>query len=234
MLSRKPTHLIHLPDEPAAVCNEDLSQTSLSISGSCRTSRQGARSRVQTHRAVTLVEVLLVLALLVVLAAVAWPSLEPSLASVELRKSADRIRMEWTRARVESLSTGSTILFRYEPQGNLYCLQRQPEPQFSPGAAESVSAQLVEDSQSREYFLPEKISFLESEISDGAVGSLETNLDSAAGEWSEPITFYPDGSASDARLVLGNERQQCIEISLRGLTGTVRVGDVYSNTEVVP
>ncbi len=184
---------------------------------------------------VTLLEVLLVLALLVVLASVAWPALEPALASVELRKSAERVRVEWNQARVEALSTGRTVYFRYEPDGNRYCLEFQPEPEFRPGSTQSQEGLTSnEDAQSRESILPERISFAEGEIS---AGTLEASAVPAAEgdlEWSEPVVFYPDGSTSNARLTLENERGQTIEICLRGLTGVVTVGEVYSEAEASP
>jgi hypothetical protein len=46
-----------------------------------------------------------------------------------------------------------------------------------------------------------------------------------------PIVFYPDGSTSDARLVLTNERF-FVELSLRGLTGMVRVSELLSSEEL--
>jgi len=171
----------------------------------------------------------LVLALLVVLASVAWPALEPAIASVELRKSAERIRVEWSRARVEALSTGRTVLFRYEPDGNRYLLEYQAEPGFRPGGEpQELSG---EEPQSRESTLPERIAFIEGEISEVASGETAA---AAEGEWSEPIVFYPDGSASNAWLVLENQRGQSIEVSLRGLTGVVSVSEVSSSTEASP
>jgi len=40
------------------------------------------------------------------------------------------------------------------------------------------------------------------------------------GTWSSPIFFYPDGSTSTAAILLKNEAGRCIEVRLRGLTGT--------------
>ena len=50
--------------------------------------------------------------------------------------------------------------------------------------------------------------------------------------WSEPILFYPDGSASTATVVLKNEYDRSIELSLRGLTGVITVGEIYSAEEL--
>lgn len=40
------------------------------------------------------------------------------------------------------------------------------------------------------------------------------------GIWSSPIFFYPDGSTTTAAMLLKNDMRRCIEIRLRGLTGT--------------
>ena len=40
------------------------------------------------------------------------------------------------------------------------------------------------------------------------------------GVWSSPIFFYPDGSTTTAAMLLKNEAGRCIEVRLRGLTGT--------------
>jgi hypothetical protein len=51
--------------------------------------------------------------------------------------------------------------------------------------------------------------------------------------WSEPILFYPDGTATSARLVLKNEHGRSIELTLRGLTGVVSIGTVQSSEEAL-
>ena len=50
-------------------------------------------------------------------------------------------------------------------------------------------------------------------------------------DWSDPIFFYPDGTTSDAQLTLKNEEGRAIELNLRGLTGTVEVGDILAVEE---
>ncbi|NLF73363.1 MAG: hypothetical protein GX575_30365, partial [Candidatus Anammoximicrobium sp.] len=46
-----------------------------------------------------------------------------------------------------------------------------------------------------------------------------------------PIVFYPDGSTSDASVLLTNER--CfVQVALRGLTGMVRVSELISSEEL--
>ena len=63
------------------------------------------------------------------------------------------------------------------------------------------------------------IEFFESEaISTGDIRLGETP--GTDGTWSSPIFFYPDGSSSTAAILLKNDLGRCIEIRLRGLTGT--------------
>ena len=49
--------------------------------------------------------------------------------------------------------------------------------------------------------------------------------------WSTPIFFYPDGSTSTAAMLLKNEAGRCIEVRLRGLTGTGTVTDISLTTD---
>ena len=58
--------------------------------------------------------------------------------------------------------------------------------------------------------------------------------DLSGGGWSDSICFYPDGTTSDVRLVLLNDRGNRVELTLRGLTGTVIVGDVQAPEERLP
>ena len=44
--------------------------------------------------------------------------------------------------------------------------------------------------------------------------------------WSRPILFYPDGSAGDAFIVVGNDHNAGIRINLRGMTAAVTVEEI--------
>ena len=46
------------------------------------------------------------------------------------------------------------------------------------------------------------------------------------------IRFYPDGSATEAFLILANEREAGIEVQLRAMTGTASVGGVISLKDI--
>jgi prepilin-type N-terminal cleavage/methylation domain-containing protein len=53
-----------------------------------------------------------------------------------------------------------------------------------------------------------------------------------AGEaWSAPLVFFPNGRTSSARLRLRGRHGYSVELSLRGATGTVRIGKVGQEEE---
>ena len=57
----------------------------------------------------------------------------------------------------------------------------------------------------------------------------QTGAESTA--WSAPIFFYPDGSTSTAAILLKNQSGRCVEVRLRGLTGTSSVTAITLMTE---
>ena len=70
--------------------------------------------------------------------------------------------------------------------------------------------------------LPEGITVVSSETGDirSAVVSVDsTGLNNQEADWSSPIFFYPDGTTSDAKVVLANPYDNRIVVRLRGLTG---------------
>jgi len=83
----------------------------------------------RARQAFTLLEVLLTLCLLVVLASMTWPVLSRPMANQRLRKAADRVQMEWVRARVKAMSNGCVYLFCYSAESDRYCLQSQLAPE---------------------------------------------------------------------------------------------------------
>jgi len=180
-----------------------------------------------------------VLVLLLALVSISWPALERPLSNQRLRSAADAVRVEWGRARIEAMSSGQTLLFRYSIEGDRYQIERQAGPE-SPSDAESADGSAaLSGYQTRpgalywsELKLPDGVVFLSGETAeDTRSGSLdlESGMSGEAGlNWSEPILFYPDGTTSTATLVLKNQYDRCIELTLRGLTGVVNVGEIYS------
>ena len=70
--------------------------------------------------AFTLMEMLLVLAILVITAALSAPALRGVMRNAELTSAAEKVRTEWTRGHVLAMKTGRIHVFRYEPNGRKY------------------------------------------------------------------------------------------------------------------
>lgn len=183
----------------------------------------------------TLIEILLVLAILVALAAIAAPAFRGVMQDTRLRAAADTVRTEWTRAHVKAMKTGRIQVFRYELGGAKYSIQPwiagddALESSANSSMGFSVAATETAD-QGEGHELPEGTMFVGG---DALVESRSLSIEQAASsatrfdaEWSRPILFYPDGSTSDAFVLVANEREVGVRIDLRGMTGTTTVGEI--------
>ncbi len=176
---------------------------------------------------------MLVMLILVLASALAIPTLSGSLDGFRLKKSADLVRAQWAHTRNNAMETGRIHVFRYETGGDRYWSE--------PWYAENDTTQAVsgEDLTGPSYgkHLPDTVQFASGEtqsttrsanVEESATSGVATNEASLG----RPIVFYPDGTASTAKLYLQNERGKFILIDLRGLTGIATVSDVFSAENV--
>ena len=215
-----------------------------------KTAFRGAKS--DTRRGFTLLELLLVLALLVTIGAIAWPSLNRSLDTQRLKRGADLVRAHLLRARTKAITSGEIVSFRHQIDGSQFRVEQQSNygailesgamaAGGSPmggatgmgGGASTANASSSGGAASLppvEEQLPEGVKFLQGQVgSDPRMGSISindrfTSINDAA--WSQPILFFPDGTATGATIRVQGERERMIEIELRALTGGVRVGEI--------
>lgn len=198
----------------------------------------------------TLIEMILVLAVLVMVASMALPALEGPMNDQRLRKAADLVRAQWARARVKAMEDGRMYVFRYEVGGELYVVQpwqgqtdaveASGDPTaatpFTGGAMPQIDARNARNPLGISGLkLPPGIKFFSGQATADSrsleVTANTTGADSAS-NLSQPIIFYPDGSTTDARLILTNERF-FVRLDLRGLTGLSRGSDLLVESEIV-
>jgi prepilin-type N-terminal cleavage/methylation domain-containing protein len=216
--------------------------------------RAGERS---IRRGLTLIEVCLVLVIFAVIAAFCWPAVGNALKSQRLKKSADIVRTEWCKARVKAMSGDCVVLFRYEPNGSRYCIERLLDTALEGSSAansDSIpnstgnSANLgdigsgAEDANAPNNAsavnypeLPKGVVFRECNIQNDSRAQACSSSNTANGTsnsasttnvgWSSPIYFYPDGTSSSATLQIGNDQNRRIIVTLRGMTGVVKVDE---------
>jgi prepilin-type N-terminal cleavage/methylation domain-containing protein len=191
------------------------------------------RARKDARPAFTLVEILLVLAIVAIVASVAMATLQGPMARQRLKAASDNVRTEWCTARTDAMKSGHTYAFRYIVHGSRFHLGPQddsPAANAAPAAPPAAQHACGEEDASDDEplpppldgALPQGIHFLpESEVGD------EPEIESAdsGGDWSDPIYFYADGSTSDAGIALASGKNATMRLHLRGITGSVTVGD---------
>lgn len=194
------------------------------------------------QRGMTLLELLLVLAIIVVVGALAAPMLRGPLENQRLRKSADLIRAEWNRARVRAMKSGRIQVFRSISESGEYSLQAwvadsddlestNDSNRFGTPVSSSGSNPTL-DTRS----LPEGLVFVGGDASiDRRGAEVQNSFAPTESTQARPVLFYPDGTTSTARLVISNEkRNYYVVLSLRGLTGIAQASDLVTARELPP
>src|ERR1700756_3400429 len=96
--------------------------------GASRDQRGRRKIVLQPRRAYTLFELLLVLALLVLLAAIAYPTLDGVLATFRMTEAADMVRANWADARAYAMNEGRSYRFAViSGKGNFRVAPDSPE-----------------------------------------------------------------------------------------------------------
>lgn len=188
------------------------------------------------RRAFTLLEVALVLAIILVLAAVTVPSLETMYGDVKLTAATDLIRARWADARTQAIEEGRAYRFAIMAgQGNFRIAPDLGDYWNGGGGGGDATQGLVVEDE-----LPEGITFSDSASagsgtvananpagSDMAV-ALQTQAQNAgasgadSGGWVRVATFLPDGSThDDVTITLTAPNARPVRLQLRALTGTV-------------
>lgn len=187
----------------------------------------------------TLLEVVIVLVLVVILSGLAFNALMRPMAARRLQLAADQIRAEWIRARNRAMADGQTYCFQCELGGNGYLLIPYDASWDVSGQSLDLSTgglgsptiptmQIPYNGGQRKE-LPEKINFADLYVDgmDQLTSFSEEPISEIVTGGNESILFFPDGTTSSAMITLENEFGRRIDISLRGLTGAVLVGDLY-------
>ncbi len=187
-----------------------------------------------TRRGLTLLETMLTLALLAGLTALAWPALEKPFAVERLRKSADQLHADLTRARANAIRGGQTLEFVVDSASGHYATI--PITGFAAAAPNASTEDAVAPPASAEHApgqaLPEGIRIVTIEAIDDVtpapqpVGFVQPAAADAAAA-SQTVYFHPDGTTSTAVFTLANEHGMALRLELRGLTGTMAKGDPF-------
>ena len=191
--------------------------------------RLGSSSVSQSSRrplmrnGMTLLELLLVLAIMVVVASLVVPSVQRTFSRQALQKGADRIRVAMGQARIRAIKNGEEYAVFYVPGGSWFNVAPfvKFKEQSSLAAKREKLAEAKQQSNFEDDLLPKGIKFAAGEVSMDA-RAIEILASGQSGDTLRSILFYPDGTAQDAKIILQNEKENLVEIQLRGLTGLAR------------
>lgn len=186
------------------------------------------------RRGFTLLEMVLVLAIIVAVGAIAAPIFRGSLEIEKLRKGIELVAADWVETSALAMETGETQVWlcevgssgfsasTYSNTGGLTPTEAATTVADTTGL--SATSGSASGSGSFGQTMPEGISISEVLVSEGdtMVTMAENSMADAS---NATVFFYPDGTSSSARLSVIDEQQRTMTVVMNGLAGTVRVLD---------
>jgi len=191
-----------------------------------------------TRHGMTLLEIMLVVAVLAMLAGLAWPAVLRYLVDHDLQRNVQAVRGELDRCRLKAVETGLIYQFRYEPGGRNFVILPEERPDTGSnmtngdetnGVLPVVAGQLGADmafgslSESGTVAMPATMEKLGEEWL-ALLSSASTNV--ADVSWAPALLFYPDGSSGGGSVTLHDLRRQSVTLNVRNLTSAVTVDPV--------
>ncbi len=192
-------------------------------------SRTGARTRSRAS-AFTLLEVLLVIALLAGMAAIVWPSLGSQQSRAELDNAASQLASFLSMSRSTAMSTGRRYRCVFSENGLIATIEVEDNPIEFPGVFErlkshwarldlaesNVVCEMVDLTGYRKIIRMKERELIEEEM------PLALH---------EPVEFFPDGRCDSGLIVLVGSSGRRLYLRLNGFTGAVKVFEEWQVEE---
>src|SRR5215211_2241052 len=161
----------------------------------------------------TLIEVLLVVAIILALGAVAYPTLSAMYGDVRLKAAADEVRAAFTEARAQAIEDGRAYRFSVEPGTGRFRVAPDAD-EFWDGSGGGSADENAPPPHIQDGTLPNGITF--------EVGSGDLPSD---GAWTAVIVFHPDGTCGhDVEVTLREDDDSTpVVVRVRAMTGAVSV-----------
>lgn len=176
-----------------------------------RNEKDGALVRRQAY---TLMEVILVMAILVVMAAIAYPIMNSMYASSKMHAASDAVRARWTQTRARALEERRAYRFAIKDNSGKYKIAPET-PEFWDDAEPADNADMTDTPAFVvEGSLPDQVYF-------APAGSDTTGGPGAESQsWRKLATFLPDGTArEDVEVTFATAGSRPVSLRLRAATG---------------
>jgi prepilin-type N-terminal cleavage/methylation domain-containing protein len=161
----------------------------------------------------TLIEVMLVMVIILILAAVAYPTLSAMYGDVRVKAAADQVRAAWTEARARAIEDNRAYRFSVEPGTGRFRVAPD-DPEFWDGSNGGGSTdENAPPPHIEEGTLPNSISF-----------EVPNDLPSD-GTWTTVAVFKTDGSCdADIEIILKEDDDSTpLVVRVRAMTGAISV-----------
>jgi hypothetical protein len=170
-------------------------------------------------------ELVIVLAVLVVLATMVYPSIDAMYGDYRVTAATDIIRSSWALARARAIDDGQAYRFAIVPGRGNFRVAPDNSAFWAGGDAppagdQSTAPLILEDA------LPKGVRFVTADaVAGGAVQAGDSALPPGGvdpGMWTSVVTFLPDGTAvEDVEIIFSARGARPMVLRLRGLTGVV-------------
>jgi type II secretory pathway pseudopilin PulG len=190
--------------------------------------------------AFTLVEILLVIAVLTVMAGVVWPGVWRFVGEMRLREGADNARLNLAATRMRAMEGGEAYRWFCQPGGRWYAALAQNAETQGSAASNTTGSNHTAGAATKPAWrwlaeLPEGVVFDAATLAGVPPQTVPTTLlagmtgaeriDDAV-TWVEVARFQADGSSRGARLVVADAEGRTVAIDIRPLTGAATLGQV--------
>jgi prepilin-type N-terminal cleavage/methylation domain-containing protein len=161
----------------------------------------------------TLFEIVLVMVVLVIVAALALPAIAPMMSRNQVQAASDLLRSRWTEMRTRAVADGRA--YRFSIVENTGKFRIAPEDmEAGEGGDHEARPWVVEEA------LPGKVLFMGSQAT--SVGDHSQQSQASGGGWSRVVTFLADGTArEDVQVTFGQAGSRSLVLKLRGMTGAI-------------
>lgn len=173
----------------------------------------------------TLLEMLLVLAILVAITAVTIPVVGRMYDTHRIQQAAMEVRTTLSAARLRAVDEGEAFECRIEPDGrDLVILARRDQGIRFGGEDVRASAAQQRPAEGIHVRLPEPLYFWTADdsrerLENRALQQLEDGDALGGRTWSVPVVFAPNGTSTSAKFEIRDHEGRAVQLEVRGLTG---------------
>ena len=212
---------------PAKIYIRQIQTMHHNIDNLTRRSFTGLDREAGRRSAFSMLELMLVLAIVIVVAALAIPSVQGTIGNQAIVSGADRVRIAMGQARVQSIRSGKVFAFFFERGGQWFDVAPlENHGQLSD--RQDNGAINIRDRDLSDNWLPRQVRFVAGETQNNSRSDAAQRA--SGGSAVDGILFYPDGTSQDAKLFVQDDNGRTMAVELRGLTGLAKtIRTVSSN-----